>query len=261
MTPKQLVRISNTIGIIAILLLVYWVFSFVTIEVFGLKVFKKNMTETFYLSVLGILALMAGALIINVMFNLTRIAQKHEDNEIQTKSNKKIFLFLIALFPIIATLLYFGDYLTKQKKEKLLIQSAKSIIENNKAKSDKLLDYNFTDNYINQSADILELYTKTDTYFPDVAIITKDNVDSSVVYLSFNSYSSENVNDTIPTRKKDYIRKTTKLEREYFETVFSQNNTEIRYTSSDGNYELFYPYVKVDKKIILYFSDYQRYGK
>ena len=124
MTPKQLVRISNTIGIIAILLLVYWVFSFVTIEVFGLKVFKKNMTETFYLSVLGILALMAGALIINVMFNLTRIAQKHEDNEIQTKSNKKIFLFLIALFPIIATLLYFGDYVTKQKKEKLLIQSA-----------------------------------------------------------------------------------------------------------------------------------------
>ena len=97
MTPKQLVRISNTIGIIAILLLVYWVFSFVTIEVFGLKVFKKNMTETFYLSVLGILALMAGALIINVMFNLTRIAQKHEDNEIQTKSNKKIFLFLIIM--------------------------------------------------------------------------------------------------------------------------------------------------------------------
>ena len=91
MTPKQLVRISNTIGIIAILLLVYWVFSFVTIEVFGLKVFKKNMTETFYLSVLGILALMAGALIINVMFNLTRIAQKHEDNEIPTKTKKKIF--------------------------------------------------------------------------------------------------------------------------------------------------------------------------
>ena len=103
MTPKQLVRISNTIGIIAILLLVYWVFSFVTIEVFGLKVFKKNMTETFYLSVLGILALMAGALIINVMFNLTRIAQKHEDNEIQTNSNKKKLKFIIAKSTNIAT--------------------------------------------------------------------------------------------------------------------------------------------------------------
>lgn len=261
MTPKKLVRISNIIGIIAILLLVYWVFSFVTIEVFGLKVFKKNITETFYLSVLGILALMVGALIINIMFNLTRIAEKHEDNEIPTKSNKKIFLFLLLLFPIIAALLYFGDYITKQKKEKLLTQSAKSIIENNKTKSDKLLDYTFTDNYINQSADILELYTKTDTYFPDVSIITKDSVDSSPVYLTFNSYSSRNPNDTIPARKKDYIRKTTKVEREYFETVFSHRNTELRYTSSDGNYELFYPYIKDNKKIILYFSDYQRYGK
>ena len=95
MTPKQLVRISNIIGIVAILLLVYWVFSFITIEVFGLKVFKKNMTETFYLSVLGILALMAGALIINVMFNLTRIAQKHDNSEIIDKPNKKAFAILL----------------------------------------------------------------------------------------------------------------------------------------------------------------------
>jgi hypothetical protein len=261
MTPKQLVRISNIIGIVAILLLVYWVFSFVTIEVFGLKVFKKNMTETFYLSVLGILALMAGALIINVMFNLTRIAQKYDNTEVESKPNKKIFLILLLLFPIIASLLYLGDFVTKQKKEKLLVQSAKSIIENNKVKSEKLLEYSFSENYINESANILELYTKTDTYFPEVSIIVKDTVDNSPVYLSINSYSSENPKDTIPARKQDYIRKTTKIEREYLETVFNQNNNEKRYTSSDGNYELFYPYIKNNKKIVLYFSDYQRYGK
>ena len=54
MTPKQLVKLSNIIGITAIILLVYWVFTFITIEVFGLKVFRENMTETFYLSVLWI---------------------------------------------------------------------------------------------------------------------------------------------------------------------------------------------------------------
>ena len=37
MTPKQLVKLSNIIGITAIILLVYWVFTFITIEVFGLK--------------------------------------------------------------------------------------------------------------------------------------------------------------------------------------------------------------------------------
>mgnify|MGYP003592129272 CR=1 FL=1 len=261
MTPKQLVKISNIIGIVAILLLVYWVFSFITIEVFGLKVFKKNMTESFYMSVLGILALMAGALIINVMFNLTRIAQRNDNSEIETKPNKKVFVLLLLLFPLIGTLLYFGDYITKQKKEKLMVQSAKSIIESNKSKSDKLLNYSFTDNYINESANTLELYTKTDTYFPEVSVITKDKVENSIVYLAFNSYSNENTKDTIPARKKDYIRKTTKIEREYLESVFTKGNNEIRYSSSDGNYELFYPYIKDNKKIVLYFSDYQRYGK
>jgi hypothetical protein len=62
MNNKALVRLSNIIGIISILLLVYWVFVFISIQVFGFKVFRENLTETFYLSVLGILALMFGAL-------------------------------------------------------------------------------------------------------------------------------------------------------------------------------------------------------
>jgi len=58
MNPKQLIRISNIIGIVAIVLLIYWIFTFILIEVFGLKVFRQNMTESFYFSVLGILALL-----------------------------------------------------------------------------------------------------------------------------------------------------------------------------------------------------------
>ena len=88
MDNRSLVRLSNIIGIIAIILLVYWVFVFISITVFGLKVFKENITETFYLSVVGILALMFGSLIINVMFNLTRIAEKHNLDAINSKSNK-----------------------------------------------------------------------------------------------------------------------------------------------------------------------------
>ena len=41
------------------------------------------------MSVLGILALMAGALIINIMFNLTRIAQKHNEDKTTTSNSKK----------------------------------------------------------------------------------------------------------------------------------------------------------------------------
>mgnify|MGYP006170424293 CR=1 FL=1 len=103
MNAKQLVKISNYIGFISIVLLVYWVFTFILIEVFGLKVFRKNMTESFYLSVLGILAMMAGALIINIMFNLTRIAQKHNNDEEISKNNNTAVLFATHDYRILET--------------------------------------------------------------------------------------------------------------------------------------------------------------
>jgi len=98
MNNKKLIKLSNIIGIISIILLIYWVFIFIAITVFDLKVFRENMTETFYLSVFGILALMFGALMINIMLNLTRIAEKHNDNEqnqIKKKSKKLSILFIL----------------------------------------------------------------------------------------------------------------------------------------------------------------------
>ena len=96
MNNKTIVRLSNIIGITSIILLVYWVFIFISITVFGLKFFRENLTETFYLSVVGILALMLGALIINVMFNLTRIAEKHNLDDINktNTASKKLGLIL-----------------------------------------------------------------------------------------------------------------------------------------------------------------------
>ena len=147
MNNKSLVKLSNIIGIISIILLVYWVFVFISITVFGLKVFKENITETFYLSVVGILALMFGSLIINIMFNLTRIAEKHnkDDLNVSKRRSKKLGLLFALSFPLIFGLLFAGDYLTSKKKEKMLISSAKEIIESNKEKSDKLLNYSFNE--------------------------------------------------------------------------------------------------------------------
>ena len=101
MNNRTLVRLSNAIGIISIVLLLYWVFIFISITVFGLKVFRENLTETFYLSVLGILALMFAALMINLMFNLTRIAERHNQDSIQTKgASKKTGLIFGLYLPI-----------------------------------------------------------------------------------------------------------------------------------------------------------------
>lgn len=120
MNNKSLVRLSNIIGITSIILLVYWVFIFISITVFGFKVFKENLTETFYLSIIGILALMFGALIINIMFNLTRIAEKHNHDElnIEKSKSKKLGLLFGLSFPLVFLILFCGDYLTSIKKKK-----------------------------------------------------------------------------------------------------------------------------------------------
>lgn len=262
MNNKTLVRLSNIIGITSIILLVYWVFIFIAITVFGLKIFREKLTETFYLSVVGILALMFGALIINVMFNLTRIAEKHNNDEINnvnTKSKKLGLIFGLS-FPLVFGLLFGGDYLTSIKKEKMLIASAKSIIESNIEKSNKLLDYSFNEKWIHETEDILDLYSKTDKHFPYVSVIVADSIDKSKIFLKFRDYYGI-LNDTIPPNKKVYIHQTTKEEREYLTNVFYKNFDKVRFSANDGRYELFYPYFKDGKKIILYFSDYQRYGK
>ena len=160
MNNKVLVRLSNIIGITSILLLVYWVFIFISIQIFGFKVFRENLTETFYLSVLGILALMFGALIINVMFNLTRIAGKHNQDsiDIPKQTSKNIGLLFGLSFPLIFGLLFGGDYLSSRKKEKMLVASAKSIIDNSLDKSNKLVNYSFDEKWIIETDNTLDLY-------------------------------------------------------------------------------------------------------
>ncbi|KAF2079761.1 peptidase [Flavobacterium sharifuzzamanii] len=262
MNAKQIVKLSNIIGISSIILLVYWVFTFIVIEVFGLKVFRENMTESFYLSILGILALMAGSLIVNLMFNLTRIAERKNEDEVNAKSNRRKFAVLLLIFPLILIILFGGNYLTSAKKEKMLISSAKSIIESNKANSDKLLNYTFSKSYIKETTGILRVLSVTDKNFPSVTLIVKDSIKDSPVFLGFNAYYNEGLdNDTIQPQKVNYIYQTTKEERAYLNEVFNENSEELRYSSSNGNYELFYPYKKNGKTIIIYFSEQQRYGK
>lgn len=261
MNPKQLVRLSNIIGITSIVLLIYWVFTFITIEVFGLKVFRENLTETFYMSILGILALMAGALIVNIMFNLTRIAQKHNQDELTTKTGNKAGWLLLASFPVLLLILFGGDYLTSKKKEKFLVKSARSIIETNTKKSKHLIDYEFDEKWIVRTEEILEILSKTDDNFPHVSILVKDAIDQEPVFLGFTKHYNGTLKDTIPPVKKDFIRKTTQPEREYLNSVFDKGNKDYRYSSHDGKYELFYPCFKGQKSIVIYFSEYQRYGK
>jgi putative septum formation initiator len=291
MNAKKLVKATNIIGMVAVTLLVYWVFALILIQVFGLKVFREHITEIFLMSILGILAVMGGTLMLNIMLNLTRLAERGQEEEV--RGGRKTVYLLLAVFPILAALLFGGNYLTIQQKRDILTQSSERIVKDNSAQLDALADYRFDLAYIKKSSEILDLMAKDDLSFKSAMIIVPDKIDNKPVYLAFSADSRLNVggeavpaasqNEAVPAanqnvegndnfvmdrngekvmiKKMDYVYSPNLKEREYLQKVFAGQTQEMRYEAEDGHYSLCHPYRKNGKTIVLCFSDYQEYGK
>ena len=283
MSPKKLVKITNIIGITATVLLTYWVFAFILIQVFGLRVFQRGLTEMFGLSIMGIIALMAGALMLNIMLNLTRIAERQTETAPlpTTATWQKRWWCLLAVFPLIAIILFGGNYLTVQQKQRILIASATNLVQAYPQQAKMLAQYRFEPSYLAQASELLALLEKRDTAFKTATVIVRDQVNGNPVWLDVNrrdlpdgltaqsevspipdgfSYSHNQEVKTV--RKTNYMLTADLPTREYLQTTFDNNGSQIRFKAKDGNYELFYPYQENGKTIaVFYFSDYQRYGK
>ncbi|RKW41654.1 MAG: peptidase [Moraxella sp.] len=285
MNIKQLVKISNIIALISIILLVYWVFIFIIAVVFGIKIFRENITEIFGFSILGILAILASSLIVNIMLNLTRIAQRNEDDKIIFKHGKLISVILLMIFPVLTGLLFYGDYLSSQRKKQYLLDSAQTIAQTYKEPLDELTKYKFDSEFIGQIAKTIQYLQNTSNGINYAMVIVPDTIDGKDAYLGFSDNylnkqaaqdtkslatgdmvgltTTENQQQTtIYLQKIDFIYKADAAQKEYLDKVFSKNFTEPYFSASDGRYEMLYPY-QIDGKVIavLYFSDYQRYGK
>lgn len=262
MHPKLLVKLSNTIGLVSIILLMYWIFTFISIEVFGFKIFRENMTETFYLSIVGILALLAGALMINVMFNLTIIAEKHNNDASDHNSPqvKKLIWGFVLSFPLLFFLLYLGDFLSSRKKENMLVKTATALLQEHPKEIEQLLNYSFGEAWLKEMDEVMTLLAKKDENFPEIHLVVKDTINASSFYLHFEDYYYH-PDDTTPPIKKYYILKTNQAERNYLDKVFTEGDSKNRFSAHNGNYELFFPIRRNGKVFVFYFADYHNYGK
>jgi hypothetical protein len=262
MNKDRIIKISNAVGIISIVLLIYWVFIFISITVFDFKIFKENITESFYFSIIGILSLMFGALMINIMLNLTKISD-YVSRQTPVKQLNKLKLsttLIIASFPLIFILLYLGDSLTSKQKEKYLIESATYLTKQYPEKIKQIANYSFTDQYIKQTEKNLDYISKIDDSLPYAFVIVQDKVEETPTYLKIRNfkqdYQTKQNRDII-----EYIYSCSKEEKEYLNKVFNEGLLKPRFSSYDGKYELFYPIQNNGKTIVIYFSQRQRYGK
>jgi hypothetical protein len=102
---------------------------------------------------------------------------------------------------------------------------------------------------------ILTIFEKQDENFKNIVLIVADQIQGKQVFLGFNE-----VSDKLP-EKIDKIFSCSQAERQYLRAVFSGKTDTFNFSSSDGHYELYFPVKTKQRTIILYFTDYQRYGK
>lgn len=286
MHPKTLVKWTNRIAVVAILALIYWVFAFIIIQVFDIRIFRQNMTEIFAFSVLGILAVMAGSLMLNIMLNLTQIAEVRsaEPTENTTpKSYKKLLISLLAIFPIIASLLFLGNIANTNKKREFMTNTVSQIAQSGHSqKIQQITQQNLSNlnkqDVINITSQI-EQMSKFSPAIHHVEFIVPDTVNGEKVFLVFTQYPPHIVDTQSATEKVDTPENHIKTNHQpidkskliqyydteknrYLQKVFNENSNQTYFYHNNGNFELWYPYLVNGKVVgVYYVSDYMRYGK
>ncbi len=264
MNREQIIRLSNTVAMVAMVMLVYWVFVFISITVFGFKVFRENITQTFYLSVLGVLALLAGAVAVNVILNLSRIADalagsRPARSKPASKPRRLRWLAFLLSFPVLFAFLYVGDLASSAKKREYLTNTARRIVEQSAPDIERLAKYEFTQRYVNEAQAILKRLSGEVKRFPSVSVIVADDIDGRQTYLAFNHYSSWERRGRV--LRHDYLFPASIRDRDYLREVFEGRRQDIRFSAHDGSYELYFPLKRQGKIIVLYFTDRSQYGK
>lgn len=265
MSVDTLIKWSNRILLFSIGLLVYWVFIFSVTVIFGLKVLAENATQAFALSILGLLALAAGATVMSISANLTKISNHVARGAVPLAASPRkgrAALLLILSFPLIAAVLFAADQFTTHRKKAFILESAQSLATNNADWINELGAYEFSRAYINGAREKLALLEKQDEDLPAVSVITQDDVRGKTMFMEFGSRSFS-ISEAGP-KKEEFIFSPSLEERAYLTEVFSTQDVSkmpTRFSAHDGFYELFYP-VKTERGIIvLYLSDRAAYGK
>jgi hypothetical protein len=267
MSNPTIVKWCNRLAILAILALLYWVLLFSVNEVFDLRILRERSTTAFGFVVLGILALLAGSLMLNIMFNLTRIAERAEHparassnaNTPTTGSPRRWLLGFTALTSLSVALMFAGDARTRMLKKDLMLQTAQTISSQNQAALRQFAQQELTTPNVNALAQQLQLVRKSAEFVHEVYVLRPEKIlgqDSIVA-----------IDHELPPEDKqafsslDLAFKASQQQRTYLNAVFAGQADAPLYVSRGGHYWLLYPVRLDDKVLVLFLSDEQAYGK
>ena len=95
MNATWIVRLTNRIALFFVALLIFWVMIYMVNSIFDLKIFQQHIADAFVMSILAIFAILGSILMLNIMFNLSRIADaKQGINEPNSTQNETVKYFV-----------------------------------------------------------------------------------------------------------------------------------------------------------------------
>jgi len=258
---KKLARITYLIALLSICLLITWSIGVLVTTVFNLKVFQENTTEFALLSILPILATVAGAGIINIISNISLIANhltgasiNEKENDKKVKIGTRILLYGNLLL-IVG--LFGGSKISDKIKENDLKQEILEIKNSNKSIISKIPGPILDSNSINETQTVLEYIGKTNTKISEpVAIFTGIYKGQKVLY-SVNSNSG--VHRAIDSTS--FLFRTSEKTRSKIFGALQSNDDAPFVVSDDNAYEIFILIKSSKNPFMLKMSKYSRYGR
>lgn len=274
MNTEWVVRLTNRIAFITLHLLIFWILIFSVNTVFDLKIFRMHLTETFGLSILGILAILGGALMINLMLNMSRIADAKQgviDSQMSTTDGllrwkrQKYLLMMLLLAVFLVGGMFVADARTRWVKKNLMLNTAQQLAEQYHAPLTQFAQSNLDVKNVQEMANVVDLMGKSTEFVQRVQVIRLENIHGQQVPVAVGAQDGAarvtDANAQPELNPVDLVFRATKEQREYIEKVAQGQTVEPLYYSEGGQYWLMLPIKANGKNVILYTSDYQAYGK
>ena len=263
-TKSRLANISIWVIVVTIIIIALFFFGFIISDTFDLKVFT-NRTSDFMWTLFGasMVIVICGAFL-NISLNIGIIADSKQSQitDSQNKKenfNKRFLLGLVLTLMTVGVLLFLGDFLTRQnEKTKLITECEEILTRYEKSVNDITIALSDTSE-IGEIPDILKFLGNQKQEFPSIILITSDYYKEQLTYLKITPYSDKK------ELKKELFNFSfyacNKNDCEYLRKVFEEEKSDYYFWSEKSNYKLYYPITKGDKKYILLFSKFDRYGK
>ncbi|MCV2484706.1 YwqG family protein [Flavobacterium sp. SH_e] len=133
MKGKHIVRLMETIRIVSILLLLFWIYDFQINHGLGI-------TKIFYYVIFAILVVMIGILVQLIFKNQTSIFETHKKN---VNKERVRYISIILIFPLLAVFLYGTNYYSNFEAE-LLNFPEKSLYQDSQKENEIMEPQNFS---------------------------------------------------------------------------------------------------------------------